>query len=281
MALAPSMPATTVAEILRAARIDPLDARVLLQAALGVSHAYLAAHPDHVVAGERLARYLALAARRAAGEPVAYLTGEREFFSLEFKVTPAVLIPRPETELLVELALERIPQDASCRVLDLGTGSGCVAISIAKHRPHARVTATDRSRHALEIAAENARALGAHNIDFAQSDWFAAIGGERFEVIVSNPPYIAEDDPHLRQGDLPFEPRQALTAGPDGLNCIREIVAQANHHLVSGGWLMFEHGYDQTERCRALLGAAGFAEVFSQRDLAGIERVSGGRATKA
>lgn len=275
------MPATTVAEILRAARIDPLDARVLLQAALGVSHAYLAAHPGDVVAGERLARYLALAARRAAGEPVAYLTGEREFFSLEFKVTPAVLIPRPETELLVELALERIPQDASCRVLDLGTGSGCVAISIAKHRPRARVTATDRSRHALEIAAENARALGVHNIDFAQGGWFAAIGGERFDVIVSNPPYIAEGDPHLRQGDLLFEPRQALTAGPDGLNCIREIVAQANNHLVGGGWLMFEHGYDQAERCRALLGAAGFAEVFSQRDLAGIERASGGRATKA
>lgn len=263
------------------ARIAALDARVLLQAALRVSHAYLAAHSERVVAGEPLARYLALAARRAAGEPVAYLTGEREFFSLEFKVTPAVLIPRPETELLVELALERIPQDASCRVLDLGCGSGCIAISIAKRRPQTRVTATDRSPDALEIAAENTRALGVHNIDFARGDWFGAVGGERFDIIVSNPPYIAEGDPHLRQGDLPFEPRQALIAGPDGLSCIREIVAQANSHLVSGGWLMFEHGYDQAERCRALLGAAGFAEVFSQRDLAGIERVSGGRATKA
>lgn len=272
------MAATTVAEILRAARIDPLDARVLLQAALEMSHAFLAAHPEHVVAGERLARYLALAARRAAGEPVAYLTGEREFFSLEFKVTPAVLIPRPETELLVELALARIPQDASCRVLDLGSGSGCIAISIAKHRPRARVTATDRSPDALEIAAENARALGVHNIDFARGGWFAAIGGERFDVIVSNPPYIAQDDPHLRQGDLRFEPRNALAAGPDGLDCIRAIVTQANNHLGSGGWLMFEHGYDQAERCRALLDAAGFAEVFSWRDLAGIERVSGGYA---
>jgi len=270
------MPAATIAEILRAARIDPLDARVLLQAALGVSHAYLAAHPGDVVAGERLARYLALAARRAAGEPVAYLTGEREFFSLEFKVTPAVLIPRPETELLVELALERIPQDASCRVLDLGTGSGCVAISIAKHRPRARVTATDRSRHALEIAAENARALGVHNIEFAQGGWFAAIGGERFDVIVSNPPYIAEGDPHLVKGDVRFEPVAALTAGADGLACLRDIVGASGAHLTAGGWLLFEHGWDQAEKCRALLQAAGFSAIRSWQDLAGIERVSGG-----
>lgn len=274
------MAATSVAGILRTADIDPLDARVLLQAVLGVTHAYLAAHPEHILADDQRDRYLALVARRAAGEPVAYLTGEREFFSLSFRVTPAVLIPRPETELLVELALARIPQDTACRVLDLGTGSGCVAVSIARHRSRARVTATDRSPQAIEIAAQNARALGVDNVDFMPGDWFAAAGGERFDVIVSNPPYVAEDDPHLREGDLPFEPRHALIAGPDGLSCIRQIVAGANSHLVSGGWLMFEHGHDQAERCRALLGAAGLTDVFSQRDLAGIERVSGGRATK-
>lgn len=272
------MAATGIAEILKTARIDPLDARVLLQSVLGVTHAFLATHPGHAVAGDQLDRYLALVARRAAGEPVAYLTGGREFFSLDFKVTPAVLIPRPETELLVELALERIPQQAPRRVLDLGTGSGCVAISIARHRPRARIMATDSTPDAIAIAAENARTLGVHNIEFARGDWFAAIDGERYDVIVSNPPYIAQDDPHLRQGDLRFEPRNALAAGPDGLDCIRLIVTQANNHLESGGWLMFEHGYDQAGRCRALLDAAGFAEVFSRRDLAGIERVSGGYA---
>ncbi len=270
------MAATTVAEILRTARIDPLDARVLLQSVLGVSHAYLAAHPEHVVAGEPLARYLALAARRAAGEPVAYLTGGREFFSLEFKVTPNVLIPRPETELLVELALERIPQEATCRVLDLGCGSGCIAISIAKHRAQARVTATDRSRDALDIAAENARVLGVHDIEFSQGDWFAASGGGRFDVIVSNPPYIAEGDPHLASGDVRFEPAAALIAGADGLTCIRDIVAGAGAHLAGGGWLLFEHGWDHAAQCRALMQAAGFTAVRSWQDLAGIERVSGG-----
>lgn len=268
--------AATVAELLRTARIDALDARVLLQAALGVSHAYLAAHPELVVAGEPLARYLALAARRAAGEPVAYLTGGREFFSLEFRVTPAVLIPRPETELLVELALERIPRDAPCRVLDLGCGSGCIAISIARHRPQARVTATDRSRDALDIAAENARVLGVANIEFTQGDWFEAVRGGRYDVIASNPPYIAADDPHLASGDVRFEPAAALTAGADGLACIRKIVDGAGAHLAGGGWLLFEHGWDQAEKCRALLQAAGYAGVGSWRDLAGIERVSGG-----
>lgn len=274
--MATPVPAPTVAEILRAARIAALDARVLLQAALGVSHAYLAAHPEHVVAGAPLARYLALAARRAAGEPVAYLTGSREFFSLEFKVTPAVLIPRPETELLVELALTRMPPEASCRVLDLGTGSGCIAISIASHRPRTRVTATDRSADALDIAAENARAHGVQNIDFFRGDWFAAVGGEHFDVIISNPPYIAAGDPHLASGDVRFEPVAALTAGTDGLACLREIVDGAGAHLAAGGWLLFEHGWDQAAPCRALLQSAGFTAIQSWRDVAGIERVSGG-----
>lgn len=270
------MTATTIAEILRTARIDALDARVLLQTALGVNHAYLAAHPEHAVTGAPLARYLALAARRAAGEPVAYLTGEREFFSLGFKVTPAVLIPRPETELLVELALERIPQDAPCRVLDLGSGSGCIAISVARHRPRARVTATDCSPRALEIAAENARVLDAHHIHFARGNWYEAIGDERFDVIVSNPPYIAEGDPHLASGDVRFEPATALAAGADGLDCLRDIVGGAGAHLTAGGWLLLEHGWDQAAACRALLQKAGFTAVRAWQDLAGIARVSGG-----
>jgi len=273
------MAESNIGGLLRAAPIDPLEARILLQTALEVSTAYLVAHPEHEVAGARLDRYLALLARRAAGVPIAYLTGAREFFSLDFKVTPAVLIPRPETELLVELALERMPQTAPCRVLDLGTGSGCVAISIAVQRPHASVMATDCSPEAIAVAAQNARVLGARNVGFRHGDWFDAVGGERFDIIVSNPPYIAEDDPHLRRGDLRFEPRQALAGGADGLDCIRRIVAGAKDHLVDGGWLMFEHGYDQAERCRGLLRAAGFVAAFSQRDLAGHERVSGGRTS--
>jgi release factor glutamine methyltransferase len=247
---------------------------------VGRDAAYLAANPDAGLSEAGQHAFEALVARRAAGEPVAYLTGEREFFSLNFSVAPAVLIPRPETELLVELALECIPAAAPCRVLDLGTGSGCVAISIARHRPRTRVTATDRSPDALEIAAQNARALGVPNVDFRFGDWFGAVGGERFDVIVSNPPYIARDDPHLHQGDLRFEPRHALAAGADGLDCIRKIVHGAGVHLAAGGWLLFEHGYDQAERCRVLLSAAGLVEVFSRRDLAGIERVSGGCAAK-
>jgi release factor glutamine methyltransferase len=262
-------------------KLDAVDARVLLRHVVGGDAAYLVANPDAGLSAAEQRAFEALIARRAAGEPVAYLTGEREFFSLNFRVAPAVLIPRPETELLVELALERIPAAAPCRVLDLGTGSGCVAISIARHRPRARVTATDRSPDALEIAGQNARALGVSNVDFRFGDWFGGVAGECFDVIVSNPPYVARDDPHLHRGDLLFEPRHALAAGVDGLDCIRKIVHDAGTHLAGGGWLMFEHGYDQAERCRALLSAAGLVAVFSRRDLAGIERVSGGCATKA
>ncbi len=270
------MAATSIAEALRAAGIDPADARVLLRTALGASAAHLAAHPEQALTDIESERYRAWVERRRAGEPVAYLTGEREFYSLAIKVTPAVLIPRPETELLVEAALELIAADAPVRVLDLATGSGCVAAAIGRHRPRTRVTAADISRDALAVARENAKAHGVE-VEFIESDWFAALADRRFDLIVANPPYVAEGDPHLDEGDLRFEPRNALVAGADGLACIGAIVARADAHLVSGGWLLFEHGFDQAARCRDLLQRTGFQQVTSRRDLAGIERISGGQ----
>lgn len=268
-------PGTRIAEMLRLPNLDPVDARALLRAALGVGDAHLVAHPGQPLTERQRERYLAWVERRRAGEPVAYVTGEREFYSLEFKVTPAVLIPRPETELLVDTALERIPREAPIRVLELATGSGCVAVAIALHRPRARVTATDLSREALVIARENAARHGA-GIEFVESDWFAAVAGRQFNLIVANPPYVAERDPCLAEGDLRFEPQAALVAGADGLACIRLLVAQARAHLDPGGSLLLEHGHDQATRCRALLEQAGYRDVISRHDLAGIERVSSG-----
>lgn len=270
----------TVERLLRTSGLDPVDARRLLREALGVEEAYLVAHPERVLSAAERERFFAWAARRRAGEPLAYLIGSREFYGLAFRVTPAVLIPRPETELLVEAALERLPEDAACRVLELATGCGCVAVAIACNRPRARVTASDVSRAALALARQNARRHGAR-VEFVESDWFSALAGRRFELILANPPYVAEGDPHLAQGDLRFEPRAALVAGPEGLECIRVIVAGAAAHLAPGGWLLFEHGYDQGERARALLAAAGYAQCFTLRDLAGLERVSGGRRPAA
>jgi release factor glutamine methyltransferase len=269
------MPGASVAETIRISGVDPLDAHALLRAALGVSDAHLAAHPETMLSGPQRGRFLEWIDRRRAGEPVAYLTGFREFYSLEFKVTPAVLIPRPETETLVEAALECISAQAPRRVLDLATGSGCVAVAIARQRPGARVTATDSSGEALAVARENAARHGAA-IEFVESDWFAALAGRRFDLIVCNPPYIAERDPHLAEGDLRFEPRAALVGGADGLSCIRLIVTHARMHLESGSMLLVEHGHDQGERCRALLERAGYRDVSSRQDLAGIERVTGG-----
>jgi release factor glutamine methyltransferase len=270
------MPGASVAEMLRIANLDPIDSRALLRAALEVSDTHLIAHPGQTLTDRQRDRYLAWVERRRAGEPIAYLTGEREFHSLAFTVTPAVLIPRPETELLVDAALERVPAHAPFRVLDLGTGSGCVAVAIAKLRPRAQVTATDVSRAALAVARENAARHGS-SIEFIESDWLNALAGRRFDLIVSNPPYVAERDPHLAQGDSRFEPRVALVAGADGLSCIRLIIVQARAHLEPGGGLYFEHGYDQAARCRALLTQAGYCGVATRHDLAGIERVSGGR----
>jgi len=269
------MSGASIDELLRSAGIAAIDARVLLRAALGVDDAYLAAHYAHSPTDRQRDHFLALVRRRQAGEPVAYITGEREFYSLAFKVTPAVLIPRPETELLVEAALERVPVQEPWRVLELATGSGCVAVAIALHRPSAQVTATDVAGDALAVARDNAARHGAH-IEFVESDWFAALAARRYHLIVCNPPYVAERDPHLQKGDLQFEPRAALVAGTDGLACIRLIVAQAGAWLESGGSLLLEHGCDQAAHCRALLAQAGYRDVTSRRDLAGIERVTGG-----
>jgi release factor glutamine methyltransferase len=259
--------------------IDRGDARVLLCHVLRCESAYLAAHPEALLTPRQAADLAALVARRAAGEPVAYLMGEREFFGHRCKVSPAVLIPRPETEGLVERALEHIPAGQPSTVLDLGTGSGCIAISIALARPQAQVHAVDRSPEALNVARENAARLGAENVRFAMSDWFSSLAGESYDVIVSNPPYVAADDPHLNEGDLRWEPALALTAGGDGLDAIRHIAARAPLHLCAKGWLFLEHGFDQAPKVRRVLQGAGFADVASTTDLSGIERVTGGRLT--
>ena len=258
---------------LQSARID---VQCLLQSALQVNHAYLLTHPEWCLDDEQYVRYTTLFERRLCGEPIAYLLGEREFFGLNFSVSPATLIPRPETELLVELALQRIPTQGEFRVLDLGTGSGAIALSIAYHRPDIEVVAVDQSVAALEIAKNNAQKLDLKNVRLLHSDWFVALQGERFDMIVSNPPYIAVDDLHLAQGDLRFEPSTALVVGGDGLDDIRHICSQAKKYLNEYGWLLFEHGYNQASAVRAILQQESFSSVFSDVDLAGIERVSGG-----
>lgn len=256
---------------------DRAEATILLAHALGRSRSWLLAHADDAADEAGAAAFAALVERRAAGEPVAYLTGRRGFWTLDLEVTPATLIPRPETELLVELALARLPGEGSPRVVDLGTGSGAVALAIARECPHARVLATDASPAALDVARRNAQSSRVPNVAFVESDWFAALAGERFDLIVSNPPYIAAGDPHLGQGDLRFEPAGALASGRDGLDDIRRIVADARTHLEPGGWLLFEHGWDQGAAVRALLEESGYREVFTAQDLEARDRVSGGR----
>lgn len=274
---------STVARLIAESSLPRIEAEVLLAHALGKERTQLLAHPNHAVSDVHAEAARALFARRRDGEPVAYIVGHREFYSLDFAVTPDVLIPRPETELLVDLALERLVAHAGSaaayrpRVLDLATGSGAVAIAIAKHAPHAEVRASDVSGAALSVGRRNAERHGAA-VRFVASDWFAGLAGERFDLIASNPPYVAEGDRHLGEGDLRFEPRQALAAGSDGLDAIRRITVQAREHLAPGGWLLFEHGHDQAARCRALLGGAGYGEIASFRDLAGIERVTAARA---
>lgn len=264
----------TLARLQATLPLDALENRILLCHALGLSRVGLITQSERVLTLDEAARVAALVQRRLDGEPIAYIVGEREFFGLPFKVSPAVLIPRPDTELIVELALERLPQGG--RLLDMGTGSGAIAVACAHGRRDAQVTALDVSADALAIARANAAANGA-TVRFLHSDWFAAVAGERFELIASNPPYIASGDAHLGQGDLRFEPTGALTDHADGLSALRTIVAGAPGHLASGGWLLLEHGYDQAAAVRALLDGRGFLEVQSWRDLAGIERVSGGR----
>ena len=258
-----------------AADIDRVDARVLACHLLGVGRAWLMANPMHVLTESQDAQYDSLVARRAMGVPVAYLVGTREFYGRDFEVGPAVLIPRPETETLVEAALARLGPGAD--VLDLGTGSGALAVTLACERPGAAVHAVDSSAEALALARANAARHGA-KVEFALGNWYEPFAGRRFDVVVANPPYVAAGDHHLAEGDLRFEPRGALTDGsPDGQDAIRAIVAGAAAHLKSGGWLLIEHGYDQARDARALLEAAGFTDLVSIPDLAGIARVSGGR----
>jgi release factor glutamine methyltransferase len=258
-----------------------IEAQMLLGEVLDVSRAWMIANAEATLAPALGERFFALLQRRLDGEPVAYILGRREFYGLEFKVAPGVLIPRPDTETLVETALQRIPAHSPLRVLDLGTGSGAIAIAIAVHRPQAQVVAVDASPAALDIARTNAAALGAANLRLLQSDWFSALEQQCFEIIVSNPPYIAAADPHLTQGDLRFEPSTALASGADGLDDIRRIVATAPEHLTAGGWLLLEHGYDQSGWVAELLKGEGFSEVGHATDLAGIERVTFGRKRPA
>lgn len=254
-----------------------IDAELLLLHVLGKPRSWLIAHADDVLDPPLVEAYEGLLARRQVGEPVAYIVGRRGFWSLDLEVTPATLIPRPETELLVELALERLPRGDEARVADLGTGSGAIALALAHERPHVRVIATDASAAALAVASRNAVRLGIGNVTFMQGDWLAPLGDQRFDLIVSNPPYIEANDPHLAQGDLRFEPIGALASGRDGLDDIRRIVEDARAHLVPQGWLLFEHGWDQGPAVQLLLRDAGYADVFTAQDLERRDRVSGGR----
>jgi release factor glutamine methyltransferase len=255
-----------------------IEAQSLLRAVLPTAtRAWLIAHGDDFLPAEYQAAFEVLLKRRLDGEPVAYIVGVRDFYGLQFKVSPEVLIPRADTETLVEAALAKISVEKPCKVLDMGTGSGAIAISIALLRPQAQVMAIDASLSALQIAGENMQSLAANNLTLLQSDWFSALNGERFDVIVSNPPYIAAQDMHLTQGDLRFEPLHALVSGNDGLDSIRHIITAAPQHLNAQGWLMLEHGYDQAAHVQQLLLEAGFVEVGSQPDLAGILRVTGGK----
>lgn len=253
-----------------------LEAQVLAGHALGVARTWLVAHDRDALTADEFQAIEGLVSRRERGEPVAYILGYREFYGRPFRVSPDVLIPRPETELLVEAALERLPRDQAVRALDLGTGSGCLAITLALECPAWQVRAVDRSPAALAEAEGNARTLGAQ-VRWLASDWFAALAGEAFDLIVANPPYVPDDARELGRGDVRFEPRGALAAGPAGLDALVRIVAAAPGHLAPGGWLLLEHGWDQGQACRDLLGAAGLIEVASLRDLAGHPRVSLGR----
>ena len=267
----------TVSAALAISGLVPLESRLLLAHVLGRDRAWIAAHGEAALTREQARAFDALVRRRHDGEPIAYLTGRREFFGLDLAITPDVLIPRPETELLVELTLAWLEPDMPARVLDLGCGSGAVALAIAHERPRAAVLGADLSAAAVALARRNAERLGIANATFVQSDWFAGVTHQRFAVIVANPPYVAEGDPHLAQGDLRYEPPAALSAGGDGLGALRTIVAAAPEYLAPGAALAVEHGHDQADVVRSLLSDAGLMAIASARDLAGIPRVTYGR----
>ena len=268
----------TVRQALVQCSLVPLEAQVLLAHVLRVDRAWLRAHEEDFLPRAKATTFFSLARRRHDGEPVAYLTGFREFWGFVLAVTPNVLIPRPETETLVEQALHRLPTDRDLRVLDLGTGSGAIALALARERPRAQIVATDVSEAALQVARANARRLGVFNVEFTLADWYEhetlAASAPPFDAIVSNPPYIGAGDPHLAQGDVRYEPMAALTSGADGLAALRTIVAGAPARLASRGFLAVEHGYDQALPVRELLAAAGLVDIDAVRDLAGIQRVA-------
>lgn len=259
--------------------VDPEDARYLAMHVLALTPTGLFLHDERELTPDELGQLEALLARRAAGEPVAYLTGSRGFWSLELQVDSSTLIPRADTETLVAAALEKLELFQTPRVLDLGTGSGAIALAIARECPHAKVVATDRSEDALRVAAGNAAALGLHNVEFLIGNWFAALPDPTtpFDVIVSNPPYIRSDDPHLEQGDLRFEPITALASGPDGLDDLRLIIAGAAAYLNDNGWLLVEHGYDQGADVRALFEQANYTQIETRRDFGDNDRITMGQ----
>jgi release factor glutamine methyltransferase len=267
-----------IAETCRlSAREARIEANALMKHALNVKEVYLIAHEKEHLDHDHHLAFKALLKRRLAGEPIAYILGRREFYGLDLAVTPDVLIPRPETELLVDLSLEHIPVNEPKDILDLGTGSGAIALAIASERKSSRILAIDASEQALTVARENAARLGLTNVEFKQGCWFEGLKGHQYDLIVANPPYIPEQDPHLDQGDVRFEPRQALASGEDGMNDLRLIISTAPQYLKPSGWLLVEHGYDQAEACQHQFRLAGFPEIASIPDLAGKDRVTLGR----
>jgi release factor glutamine methyltransferase len=273
----------TITEILKQAQSSlkgpesKLESEVLMQSICGFSRSQQFSHPDKQLTELQLKKFIAALQRRQAGEPLAHITGSRGFWDMDLKVSADVLIPRPDTECLVEQALDRVPADAEWQIADLGTGSGAIAIAIARERPCCEITATDISEIALEVAKDNARALTAENIMFRAGSWTQALGEGAFDMIASNPPYICADDPHLQQGDLSAEPVIALISGEDGLDAIRQIITECQKNLKSGGWLLLEHGFDQADDVTSLLQNAAYSEIFTHKDYGGNDRVTGGR----
>jgi len=273
---------TIIASLLRSAELPDsptarLDVELLLAAALGKPRSFLHTWPERIVSSEAALKFATYLQRRQTGEPVAYILGQQGFWKLDLEVAPHTLIPRPETEMLVEAALELVPAFAQSQVLDLGTGTGAIALALASERPAWQVTAVDRVLEAVALAERNRQRLQLDNAKVLSSHWFGSLEGKRFDLIISNPPYIADEDPHLVTGDVRFEPNSALVAGADGLDDLRLIIDQAPAHLNPEGWLLLEHGYDQGAAVRDLLSSHGFEKIQTRRDLGDHERITFGR----